>query len=600
MKLLRIWLIAVVTVLIVTGCGDKAEIEVGRTMYLSAGGKIKTLDPALAADLISQYMVASFYDTLLQYDYAARPYKLIPSMLEKMPEISQDMLHYKFTLRDDLFFSDDLCFKGHEQSRKVTSHDVIFTILRIADARLHSPVFWLFRGKIKGLDKFRESTASAKPDDMLMYKTGCEGLEVIDDRHFVMHLTGPNPRMSYALAIPSSGVVSRTAVEFYGEDFQEHPVGSGPFLMSDWIRDYRIILKRNTSYRHETWALAQNPADRTRPLPLSDKIVCYLVKQPLASWLMFLQGNLDLSNLDQDYFDAVVGDDKQLVKALRNRNIRMQQIPEFQVRYIGFNFTDPKLADNLNLRKAISLAYDISLREKHFNYQMIAAQSVIPPGVPGAPDSTYKNPFGQYNLTKAKEYLRQAGYPDGIDPATGQQLELTFDQGGTTSEYRQIAELMVEDMKKLGIKIIPVMNNRSRFFDKLRKGQFQLFRLSWVGDYPDAENFLQLFYGKNAGSCNRVFYRDKKFDQMYEAIINMPDSSERTQKYRNMSDYINTRCAWILEGYPIAFRLIHSWTENYLAHDFAFSRWKYLTVDPKKRRKCKKAFKPIPMSELRK
>ena len=103
----------------------------------------------------------------------------------------------------------------------------------------------------------------------------------------------------------------------------------------------------------------ENPADRARPLPLADRIVCNLVKQPLASWLLFLQGELDLSALESGNFDAVVGDDGQLVAALRQRGIRLTQAPQFEVTYLGFNFTDPVLGRNADLRRAISLAYNL-------------------------------------------------------------------------------------------------------------------------------------------------------------------------------------------------------------------------------------------------
>ena len=597
----RIGFMAVVVwAAVLVGCGKVPAPATNRVMYLGAEDKLKTIDPAQAADLVSQYMVASFYDTLLQYNYDARPYRLEPSMLAKMPEISPDLMSYRLTLRNDLYFSADPCFgTADKEQRRVTARDVAYTILRIADDRRHSPVFWMFRGKISGLEEFRQKTAAAAPTDMSMYDQPCPGLEVVDDLTLILHLNAPDSRLNYALALPTSGVVSRKAVEYYGENFAEHPVGSGPFVMRDYLRDYRIILDRNPDYRFETYHLAQNPADRTRALPLSDRIVCYLVRQPLASWLMFLQGELDMSTLEKDNFDAVVGEDRKLVKALTQRGITMIQVPEFEVRYIGFNFSDPLLAGNRNLRRALSLAYNVPLREKHFNYQMIRAESVIPPGVPGH-DPDYHNQWGQYNVEQARECLAQAGYPNGIDPKTGQPLELAFDQGGTSSSYRQLAELMVEDMKKIGIVIKPILNNRPAFFEKLRKGQVQLFRVSWVGDYPDAENFLQLFYGPNAGSCNRTFYRDAEFDRMYEQVRGMIDSPERTLLYRQMAQYINDRNAWILEGYPIAFRLTHAWLQNYRPHNFSFARWKYMTIDPVKREADRKAFRPLEMRELRK
>jgi ABC-type transport system substrate-binding protein len=593
-----IWLFIFFSMLL-TGCDSRentADDNSQKTMYISSGGKLKTLDPALASEFASQHMVANFYDTLLQYDYAARPYKLIPSMLAKMPEVSKNQLDYKFTLRDDLFFTDDPCFKDGK-GRKINSNDVIFSLLRIADARLHSPGFWTIRGKIKGLDKFREKTLKNSPYDFNSYQ--CEGFEVIDDKTFTIHLKSPYPRLLYVLAMPYACVVPREAIEKYRENFNEHPVGSGPFTMQEWRRNYQITLNRNPKYRQEFFLEASSEEDREKPLPLLDKVVCYLVEQPLSGWLLFLQGELDISTVSKDNFDAVVGDDLKLVPALKKRGIILMRLPEFQINYVGFSFTDPKLKNNLNLRKAVSLAYNTGLRVKHANNNIIPANGPIPPGVPGY-DEDFHNPYSQYDIEKAKEFLKEAGYPNGIDPETGQALELSFDLGKSSSQYRQLAELMVHDMKKIGIKIKPVLNNKSRFFQKMRKGKMQLFKISWVGDYPDAENFLQLFYGPNAGSCNRAFYRDTDFDRMYQEIANMPDSPQRTEKYRKMAIYLTGKCPWIFESYPISYRLMHSWLENYLPHDFAFARWKYLSLNPQKRKTAKKAFQPIEMKDLQK
>lgn len=594
----------VFSLLLFSGCGDSSSIQKAdeRVLFTTPGGKINTLDPALSADLTSSYMVGAVYDTLLQYNYLKRPYVLEPSMLKSMPEADSKKMNYHFTLRDDLYFQPDNCFgtsqDGSPKKRKITAKDVEFSFLRIADERLHSPGYWLFRNKIKGLGEFRTKSGNCKDGDNSVYDKGCEGIEVIDERNFIIHLTKPDPRFLYSLAMPYLGIVAREAVEKYGEDFSEHPVGSGPFILKEWERNYKIEFVRNPDFRQEYFADAVNNGDRARKLPFLDRVVAYQIAQPLSSWLMFLQGDLDISALDKDSFDAVVTDDQKLIPALAKRGIEMLRIPQFQIYYIGFCFTDPLIADNLDLRKAISLAYDVQKRVKILNYSVLPAQGPIPHGVAGNnPD--FKNPYSEYNLEKAKEYMVRAGFKNGIDPKTGEKLELTFDIGGTTSTFRQIAELFAEDMSKIGIKIKPVLNNWPRFLQKSAKGDMQMYKVSWIGDYPDAENFLQLFYGLNAGSCNRSHYRDKKFDAMFEEIMPMGDSPARTAKYEKMVEYLAEQCPWIFAYYPITYRLRHSWVENYTPHDFGFSRWKYLSIDNQKRIRMKKDFKPINFDELR-
>lgn len=590
--ILIVWLLRLVAFPLLLPCTASSGGESSsRILYSSGGGSVKTLDPAQADDLASRNMVSGIYDTLLEYDYVARPYKLVPSMLAEMPKANESLDVYSFRLRNDLRFAKDRCFDGlPEDARRITSKDVLFSILRIADRRNHSPVYWLFRGKIRGLDAFHDA-------DFPNYDEGIEGFRILDELNFEILLTRPDPRFLYMLAIPNAAIVSRHAEEFYGESLARHPVGSGPFVLTCWINDCKLELDRNPDYRIQYYPEAENPSDRSRPLPLVDRVVFYLVKQPMSSYLLFLQGRLDLNALDKDNLDLVAGGGETLAPVLAARGIRLLRIPECEVRYVGFNFSDPLLGKNLELRRALSLAYSVRRRIEHSNHQLIPAQGPIPPGVSGF-DEAFRNPWCADDLELARRHLEKAGFRDGIDPATGKPLHFRFDQTGSSPAYRQIGELTAADFGELGIEIEPVLNNNPRFFEKLRLGELQLFRLSWVGDYPDAENFLQLFYSKNVGGCNRTGFRDPEFDRMFEEILPMPDSPERTLRYRQMVRYLASRVPWIFEGFPVSYQLNHAWLENYRPHDFVFFKWKYLSVDPEKRERIRRTFRPLSFAEL--
>ena len=407
---MKLFLIAIAALLLCS-CGKQdvsEQKDSGRTLYTNAGGKINTIEPALASDYPSSIMVMSFYDTLLQYDYVERPYKLIPSMLESMPETSADCLHYKFKLRDDLYFQENPSFRD-KNDRKVTSRDVVFSFLRLADARVHSSGFWLWRSKVKGVDEFYSKSTSLKSGDMSIYDTGCEGFEIIDDANFAIHLNKPDPRLLYMLAMSYSAVVSKKTAIANANSLAEITAGSGPFRLAEWQKDYKIILEKNPEFRNEFFPQAQNPADRTRQLPFLDKIVCYLVKQPISSWLLFLQGKLDLSSLDNENRDAVISGGE-LVPALKDRGIRLLKMPDFQINYIGFSFSDPLLSRNIELRKAISLAYNVDVRVKYSNNSLVPANGPIPPNVQGH-DDKFVNPYSQFNLEKSREHLVKARFP---------------------------------------------------------------------------------------------------------------------------------------------------------------------------------------------
>ncbi len=578
-------------------CGQDTGTDRQRILRISPGKKIASLDPALAADTASQYMTAAFYDTPLQYNYTARPYRLEPSMLAAMPELSADRRTYRCRLRDDLFFQPAECFPDRE-SRRVTASDLVFSILRLADPRVRSTGYWLVRGRIRGIGTFREQAGLSEKNDLSVYDRGCTGLRVLDSRTFEIELEKPDPRFIYALAMPYFSAVSRRAAAFYGPDFTDRIIGSGPFVLTEWVKDYVIRMKRYDEYREEYFPGADNPVDRKRRLPLLDGMTCYLVKQPLAAWLMFLQGELDYCALDGENFDAVVNEQKQLSPALRKRRITLHAAPEFQINYIGFHFADPLLGKNLALRRAISLAFDKELRSRITNGRLQPVYGPLPPWTDGW-EADLRGPYGEKNLTRARELMKEAGFPGGINPATGKPLTLTFDQAGSDTFYRQTAELLAADLAQIGIVLKPEFSNRARFFQKLASGQAQLFRLSWTGDYPDAENFFQLFYGPNAETCNRVFFRDAEFDRMYEEIKNMPSSPERTEKYRRMTRRLLDQCPWIFETQPVAYVLTHCWMRNYQPHDFGFNRWKYFSADPELRRQVRRSFTPLSMSELR-
>ena len=446
------------------------------------------------------------------------------------------------------------------------------------------------------MDTFRKAAAKAPAGDLSPYDLPLPGMVKHNDLEFTLRFTSPQPRFLYLLAMPSTGVVSRLAERHYGENFGRNPVSSGPFRVKSHQRNYKLHLVRNEKFRKEFFAEAAAFADRKRPLPLADEIVLYTVNQPVTAWLLFLQGKLDYNAVGKDDADLIAGG--ALPKALAARGVRLLQAPAFEIRYIGFNCGDPLLGKNEKLRQARSLAYNVRDRIVHANHQLLRAHTPIPPGVAGH-DEKFRNPWAPDDLVQAKKLLAEAGFPGGIDPATGKPLHLTFDQAGDSTGHRQIAEMTVRDFRELGIELECVFNFKPRFFDRLRRNKMQLFRLSWTGDYPDAENFLQLFYSGNAGSCNRCNFSSKEFDRLYEKIVIMPEGPEREKLCRRAAELAARSAVWIFEGYPVSYQLLNPWIENFLPHDFEFTRLKYLSVDPALRDRQRSRFKVLNFSDLR-
>ena len=566
-------ILTVFTVLFFCGCSENS-VQQSSHLRFGTSGVVKSLDPARGSDLVSRNMCGVIYDTLLQYDYPNIPYKLEPSMLAEMPQVSADGKTYSFKLRNDLYFHESELFNSPED-RRVTADDVIFSFKRIIDTHMNSPVYWIFRNKIKGIAEFRKATAS----DCNYNYPELEGLKKTGEFSFEITLNVPDYRFLYFLALPNCGIVSEKAVKADPDHFNTRPVGSGAFKLTEWQKGYKLKFLRYGNYRKEFFPQAQNPADRQKKLPLADGMTFYIFTRSFAPWLLFLQKELDMAVLDKDNLD-ILGENGELPDDLKKKNIRLYRTPSFELRYVGFNFRDPLFAKNHKLRMALSCAYNLPRRLAHYKGQLLPAPGPVAPGVAGSnPD--WQNPC-PFDLERAKKLLAEAGYPDGIDPQTKEPLTLTFDLNGTSSTHRQLGELMVSDMAKIGVKIIPVLNSSPRFFAKMASGQIKLFYLSWAGDYPDAENFLQLFYGPNANSCNRTCYQNPEFDAMFKQIIPMPDTPERTKLYRRMSDYISTQTPWIFDGIPVDYQLTHSYIENFVPYNFNFNYHKYLTKNNRK------------------
>lgn len=580
-----------VLLLLAAGC----VLHAGGVLRTCAGGAVKGLDPALADDLAGRDLTALCYDTLVQYDYLHRPYKLVPSMLTAMPEISADRKSYTFTLRDDLYFADEAGF-GNKSERQVTAEDVKFSILRLADARLHSPMYWLCRDRIAGIGKFREATETAAAGDFSVYDMDIPGIVIHSPLKFTLKLNSPDAGFLYLLAMPNAGIVSRRIAAIRGQrSLLRRPAGSGPFVLKEWIPNLRLRFRRNPEFRREYFERAATAAERRRPLPLLDGVDIFQIRQPMTAWMMFLQGGLDCNALDKDNCETLAGGGE-LLPALAARGIVLDKIPEFEIRYVGFNFRDEKLGGNLKLRQALRAAYDIRRRVDHASHLLIPAAGPIPAGVGGyIPAGKPEHP----DTAQVKRLLADAGYPDGIDPATGRALQLDFDQAGSSAGHRQMGELAADDWRKIGVEIRPMLNSRPRFADKLRRGRFQLFRYSWIGDYPDGGNFLQLFYSGNIGSCNYCGFADKTYDAMYEKSLTMPDGPERTELYLQMVRYLDEKCVWIWEGFPISFMLRYDHVENSVPHDFSFVRWKYLSINESRRSRRQGVSAPLSYREIR-
>ena len=575
------FLLAACGLALLVGCGKAPDGEADSvpTLRLTTS-RLRGFDPAHASDQASILATGRIYEGLLQYAYWDRPYRVEPLLAAAMPEVSADGTVWRFRLRPGIHFSDDPCFAATGgRGRELVAQDIVYSILRIADVKVGSGGYWAFRGRIAGLDEFREASRGEAPTD---YGRPVEGLRATGPHELEIHLARPYPQLPWVLAMPYAFAVPREAVEYYGAEFANHPVGTGPYVLAAARQNYRYEFRANPKWA-ETGRADAMPAsaptpDAGHPLPLVKRIVCSVVGDPSTAWLMFLSGQLDRVEVSRDQWDSIITPEKELRPELAARGIALDKSPQMSVSYTAFNMDDPVVGTNRKLRQALSCAFDFATWEEFQNGRVQKPSGPVPPGVAGRAEGPL--PYG-FDLPRARRLLAEAGYPEGRDPATGRRLKLTLEIGSADNpEARQAAEVLASFMDRIGVVVEPSYNNWPAFLQKLERRQAQMFSVAWLGDYPDAQNFLQLFASENASpGPNRANYHSEEFDRLYQRLAALPESPEREALCRAAAAVALEDCPWILTGHPLAFSVRHARLRNYQRHDFAWGMEKYWRVE---------------------
>ncbi|HEV7734989.1 MAG TPA: ABC transporter substrate-binding protein [Candidatus Binatia bacterium] len=586
----------------------------------------KTLDPAVAYSTSDHIVTSPVYDTLLQYHFLDRPYRLIPGLLEEIPEarpIDNGHVVYRLKLRDGLLFQDDECFAlgtPDAVTRPVQAADIAFTMMRLADPKVNSPVGPTFV-RVVGFTEFTERLTKRREEDTAFAARridqqyaevgGIAGVRVLGPLEVELELTEAYPQLRYWLAMEFTTPVPWEAIAWWnGQDgrdaFSEHPVGTGPYRLAVYDKRFRIVLEQNPNWYGIRFPDAKAPgtvypstgapgdAEKGwldprwvgKPLPFVPRVELYLDKEDIPAFTKFLQGYYDASGIIEESFDRIVREG-QLSEEMKTYDMRLEKAVQPSVYYVGFNMDDPVVGTKAGergrkLRQAMSLVVDSEEFARIFmNGRGIPAQSPVPPGIFGY-DADYVNPFRVVDPVRGATLLAEAGYPGGIDPATGQPLRLTFDTPDTSARGRLRFQFFVDAWRKLGIDVEISATTYNQFQDKVRRGAYQLFMWGWVADYPDPENFLGLLWGKlarSAGGPNTANFDDPEYDRLFIAMRDMEDGPERLALIRQMRAIVERESPWIDLFYPETYALIHGWVYNAKPLGMSFSTLKYRDVD---------------------
>jgi len=558
-------------------------------------------DPQRIDDRYSVGICENLFEGLLTYDYLARPVKLVPLVAEAIPEPEENGSRYTFRIKPRILFADDPVFKG--EKRELTARDLEYSIKRFRDPKNRSPYGWLFENKIVGLDELAER---AKKTGRFDYDAKVEGLEVRDRYTISFKLKSPDYNFLYVLAMPNVVPVAREVIEAYGADTHAHPVGTGPFVLKEWVRASKIVLERNPNHRGyeldaryadmtDEWDRRAVEALRGKRLPQLDRVEIYPIESEQPRFLAFFNKEHDI--IDETPFaflNQVVTPDGKLLPRLAKQGIHIFREEQPEITYLAFN-TGPKAEgrdnpvggytpDRVALRRAMAMSYDVESEIAVIRKgQALPAQTPVPPGIVGY-DPNFRTDAQAYDVPKAKALLDMFGYVDHNgdgrrDQPDGSPLTIELKYQANGEEYRQLAELWVKGLSEIGIRSEAQAVIFADLLKDKKVSNYVVAQSAWIADYPDAQNFLQLLYGPNTGESNEAEFKLPEYDRLYEKSLAVPDGEERNRLYREMDRLMLAYAPWRLGVHRIYNHLQYPWVLGYKKHPILYTNFKYLDID---------------------
>lgn len=548
---------------------------------------VSTLDPAISYDTVSAKVVYQIYEALYEYDYLKRPYQLTPNLAASLPIIDDEGLTYKIKIKSNIEYHSFEGFEG--KTRYVTAEDFINGIKRLAITP-GSNGWWLFEGKIKGLDEFRTKFINSKKDyssekayleAMLAEKV--EGLTTKGDFKLNIKLKQPYPQLIYALAMAFTSPIPKEVILATNNSLNEVAIGTGPFYLKEWNKSSIITLNKFKNYHPAVFPAEGDRfsyekklfADSGKSLPFIDEINFKIMKESQTRWLNFLKKKIDIIVLTKDHFPLALDPTGNLKSDFKKDGIELQIAPTLTYWWLAINMEDNILGKNLKLRQAIAHAVNIDDYIKTFtNNIALKANSIFPPGVKGY-NPTTTLPY-EYNIEKAKKLLAEAGYPQGKGLP-----EFSYDVRGSTTVSRQMGEFVRKELEKIGIKVKVNLNSFPGFLNKARTGQLQLWQGGWAMDYPDPENVIQLLISKNhPPGPNSTFYSNPKVDELYKKLFFTKDEDQVLEITKEVESIIAQDLPWIMQFYSRNYILHHKHLKNFRQSDLINNNFKYLKIAP--------------------
>ncbi len=504
--------------LVAVSCRDHQHPEKQVFRYNEQTG-IASLDPAFAKNQSIMWAIHQLYNTLIEVDAEMR---LQPS-LAKSWEISANNLEFTFHLRTDVFFHDDAAF-ANGKGRRLIARDVVYSFQRLMDKNTASPGAWIFNDRIDSVN----------------------GFQAIDDSTFRLKLIRPFQPILGILSMQYCSIVPEEAVKKYGNSFRSHPVGTGPFKIVTWEEGQALILAKHPKY-FEQDSLGHS-------LPYLDGVKVSFFDSKATEFLEFQQQRLDFINdIEASFKDEILTKTGNLKKQWHDK-LQLQKHAYLNIEYLGILVdknnelvkTSP-LAEK-KIRQAINYGFD---RRKMMLYLRNsigtpAESGFVPAGLPSFDTAAVKG--YRYDVAKAKQLLAEAGFPGGKGLPTIKLL--------TIPVYADLASYIANELNLVGVPIQVEAIQKSLLLEQTSKSQALFFRGSWIADYPDAENYLSVFYGKNPAPPNYTRYKNPAYDALYERALEEKNDSLRYKLYQEMDKIIVEDAPVVVLWYDMVIHLV--------------------------------------------
>ena len=482
----------ILTILVcVCSCEERNLINESTVFRYNEHKNINSLDPIFAKDIANIQAVNQLFNGLVEMD---NQLNVVPS-IAKSWEISENGKIYSFKIDTTVKFHPHPKLK----KRNVTAYDFEYSFNRLLDPKNASPGKWVF-------DKV--NTFKAKNDSI-----------------FEIELKFPFNAFLGILTMKYCSVVPKDIVEYYKEDFRSNPIGTGPFKFKRWEENIKLVLRKNNDY-------FQKDVDGSQ-LPYLEAVSVTFLPEKQSEFLQLVKGKVDfISGLDNSYKDEIINGYGELNEDYENK-INMLRGPYLNTEYLAFFMESEKNEIKSDLiRKAVNIGFDKGKMIKFLRngVGIPANAGFIPVGLPGYK----KNNINKYNPELAKNYVERFKEKFNMSPS----LKLT-----TSSNYLDFCEFIQKELEKLGIEIIIDVIPGSALKQAKANGKLDFFRASWIADYPDAENYLSLFYSKNfaPNGPNYTHFSNNEYDKIYENSLRETNPEKSKLIYSRLDSIISSK-----------------------------------------------------------